>query len=91
MGKAHVVGRHWATPAGLISVALNAAKRRTDSALARLEPAICLVDHIGAPATTDHAIVAVPIFQGLQGVANLHGVWLCLREFASAAPRQAGW
>ena len=90
MGKAHVVvGRHFVTPSGLISVALSVAKHRTDSALACLEPAIRLVDHIGAPTTADDAVVAVAILEGLQRVTNLHGESLYLREIASAAPRQA--
>jgi hypothetical protein len=85
MGKAHVVGRHDVTPAGLIRVALSNTKRRTDSALTRLESAIRFVDHIGAPATADHAVVAVAILEGLQRVTNLHGDGLCVGELR--APR----
>ena len=86
MGKANVVvGRHDVTPSGLISVALSSAKRRTDSALPCLKPAIRFVDHISAPTTTNHAVVAVAILEGLQRVANLHGGGLYLGELR--APR----
>ena len=84
-GKAHVVGRRQATPSGLVIVVTSSASHRADSALARLEPAIRLVDHIGAPATANHAVVAVAIFEGLQRVANLHGGGLYLGELR--APR----
>jgi hypothetical protein len=41
-------------------------------ALAGLEAAIRLVDDVSAPATTDHAVVAMTVLEGLQGIANLH-------------------
>ena len=42
-------------------------------ALARLEPAVCLVDDVGAAAATDDAAVPVARLQRLQRIANLHG------------------
>jgi hypothetical protein len=90
MGQAHVVGRHDVTPTGLTRVALSVAKRRTASALAGFETPVRLVDHIGPAATTDDAVVAVTIFQRLQGIANLHGLALYAWKNASAAPSQAG-
>ncbi len=36
------------------------------SALARLEAAVGLVDHIGPSATTDHAVIPVTIFERLK-------------------------
>ena len=42
------------------------------SALAGLEPAVGLVDHIGATAATDHAVVAVTVLERLQRIADLH-------------------
>src|SRR6478609_2424734 len=47
---------------------------RSESALARLEPAVGLVDHVSPATAADHAVVPVTIFQGLQAVANLHDV-----------------
>ena len=44
------------------------------SALAGLEATVGLVDHIGAAATTDHAVVAMTILERLQRIANLHDV-----------------
>jgi hypothetical protein len=43
------------------------------SALARLEPAVRLVDDVSAAATTNHAIVTMAVLQGLQGIADFHG------------------
>jgi hypothetical protein len=42
------------------------ASPRSELALAGLEPAIRLVDHIGPAAATDHAVVAVPPLERLQ-------------------------
>jgi len=42
------------------------------SALACLEPAIRLVDHIGATTTTDNAAIPVTVFKRLQRVADFH-------------------
>src|SRR4051812_31477521 len=50
------------------------------SALARLEAAVGLVDHIGTAATTDHAVVAVAILERLQGIADLHDRFASLQD-----------
>ena len=42
--------------------------------LARLEPAIGLVDHIGAATAANHAVVAVAALERLEAVANLHAI-----------------
>src|SRR3546814_16243116 len=44
------------------------------SALARLEAAVGLVDHIGPAAAANQAIVPVAVLQRLQAVENLHGL-----------------
>src|SRR3954470_2937917 len=44
------------------------------SALARLEAAVGLVDDVGAAPATDHAAVAVARLEGLERVADLHGL-----------------
>src|SRR4051812_49997589 len=44
------------------------------SALARLEAAVGLVDDVGAAPTADHAAVAVARLEGLERVADLHGL-----------------
>lgn len=41
-------------------------------ALAGLEPAVGLVNDVGAAATTDHAVIAVTVLERLQRVADLH-------------------
>jgi hypothetical protein len=41
-------------------------------ALARLEAAIRLVDHIGATTATDYATIPVTVFKRLQRVADFH-------------------
>jgi hypothetical protein len=48
-------------------------------ALASLEAPVRLVDDVGAPATADHAAIAVARLERLQAVANLHGARLSLR------------
>jgi hypothetical protein len=45
----------------------------TGSALARLEAAIGLVDHIGPATATDNAVIPVTAFERLEAIANLHG------------------
>src|SRR3954468_9753162 len=42
-------------------------------ALARLEPAVRLVDDVGAPTAADHAAIPVARLERLQAIANLHG------------------
>src|SRR4051812_10816336 len=44
------------------------------SALARLEAAVGLVDDVGAAPAADHAAVAVARLEGLERVADLHGL-----------------
>ena len=41
--------------------------------LAGLEPAVRLVDDIGAPATADHAVVPMTVLERLQRITDLHG------------------
>ena len=47
-------------------------QRRAQLALACLEPAIRLVDHIGATTATDYATIPVTVFKRLQRVADFH-------------------
>src|SRR6476620_2335345 len=44
------------------------------SALARLEAAVGLVDDVGAAPAADHAAVAMARLEGLERVADLHGL-----------------
>jgi len=53
--------------------------------LARLEPTIRFVNHIGTATTADNAIVAMAVFKRLQRVANLHGTISLYLIFLSAA------
>ena len=48
-------------------------------ALARLEAAVGLVDDVGAAAAADHAIIAMPVLERLDRVADLHGRGLPVR------------
>lgn len=41
-------------------------------ALAGFEAAVRLVDDVGTPTTTNHAIVAMAALEGLEAVADLH-------------------
>src|SRR5690606_3123972 len=43
------------------------------SALARLEAAVGLVDHVSPAAAADHAVVAVAALERLEAVDDLHG------------------
>jgi len=45
---------------------------RVRSALTGLETTLGLVDHIGAPATANHAVVPVTVLERLQRIADLH-------------------
>src|SRR5262245_5888629 len=67
-----------------IGAAVQAAgrARRRRSALAGLEAALDLVDHIDPALAPDQAIVAVAAAQGFQGVADFHG-----SQFQYARPR----
>ncbi len=44
------------------------------SALARFEPAIRFIDHIGASTATNHAAVPMAVFERLQRVADFHNI-----------------
>src|SRR4051812_49630969 len=44
------------------------------SALARLEAAVGLVDDVGTAPAADHAAVAVTRLEGLERIADLHGL-----------------
>src|SRR5689334_25159053 len=63
---------------------------RPGLALPRFEPAVRLVDDVGAATPTDHAAIAVARLERLQAVANLHGARLSLRlvwsKIRKAAP-----
>src|SRR3954466_14749155 len=59
------------------------------SALARLEAAVRLVDDVGAAPAADHAAVAVARLEGLQGVADLHGLKR-LPDLSSIVPEKRG-
>jgi hypothetical protein len=58
-------------------------------ALARLEAAIGLVDHIGAATTTDHAVIAMTVLQGLERVADLHGLTRLLSKLVGEKTRRS--
>src|SRR4051812_13465088 len=55
-------------------VASLLAMTASPSALARLEAAVGLVDDVGAAPAADHAAVAVARLEGLQRIADLHGL-----------------
>jgi hypothetical protein len=44
------------------------------SALTRFEATVGLVDHIDATATTNHAVVTVASFKGLQRIDDFHRI-----------------
>jgi len=52
-------------------------------ALARLEPALRLVDHINATPAANQAIVSVAKLQGFQGILDFHGSTSCAGTLAA--------
>jgi hypothetical protein len=55
-----------------MTASIEASAFSEDLALARLEAAIRLVDHIGAAAAADDAAIAMTSLQGLEAVPDLH-------------------